>query len=38
MSNIFIYGFRFNMLGLADGPTPSQPDFPPGRGLVLVLC
>ena len=25
------------MLGLADGPTPSKPDFPTGQALVLVL-
>ena len=38
MSNMFIYGFRFSMLGLADVPTPSQTYFPTGRALVLVLC
>ena len=38
MSNIFIYGLRFTMLGLADGITPSQPDFPNKQALVLVLC
>ena len=38
MSNIFIYGFRFAMLGLADDPTPSQTDFPTGRALVFILC
>ena len=37
MSNMFIYGFRFTMIGLADGPTLSQPAFPTGQTLVLVL-
>ena len=37
MSKKFIY-FRFTKLGLADGPTPSQPDFPTGRALVFVFC
>ena len=33
-----MYGFRFTMLGLADGPTPSQLYFPTGPVLVLVIC
>ena len=37
MSNMFIYGFRFTMLCLDDGPIPSQPDFPTGQALVFVF-
>ena len=33
----FIY-FRFTMLGLADGPTPSRLDFPTRRAIILILC
>ena len=35
---MFIYGFRFTMIGLSDGHTPSQPAFPTGWEHVFVLC
>ena len=37
MSKKYIY-IRFTKLSLAESPTPSQPYFPTGRVLVLVLC
>ena len=37
MSNMFIY-FRFTFLGVAGVPTLSQPDFPTGQELILVIC